>query len=82
MANPFLVKILHLEVLLRFPSHVLLRDILSLIIELLTAGQANFHLHQAALEINLQGHQGIALLGQLAIDLIDLILMKQKLSHP
>ncbi len=50
---------LRLKVSLRLALGILFRYRFALIIELLTAGQTDFHLDKASLEINLERHYGI-----------------------
>ena len=61
-----------------FPLHILLPDILALVIELLAPCQTDLDLDPAVLEIDLQGHQGIALGLDLAGQLEDLSLVQEQ----
>lgn len=74
-----------LKLQLKVPLHlsllVLLRDVLPLVVELLAPRQAHLDLHQASLKVDLQRHQRVALLRHLGLQLPDLHLVKQKLSH-
>ncbi len=62
-----LIQIFHLKVLFQLSSLILLCDVGTLVIELLSARQADLHLHQAPFEINLERHQGQALFLELSL---------------
>ena len=61
-----------------FPFHILLPDILALVIELFAPCQADLDLDPSVFEVDLQGHQGIALGLDLAGQLEDLSLVQEQ----
>src|SRR5437762_4681865 len=63
----------------RLPLDVLALDALALVVRLLAAGEADLDLDLAVLEIGLQGHDGVALLGGLAPELVDLAAVQEQL---
>ena len=67
-----LVQILYLEITLCLAAHVFLRNVLPLVVELLTFGKCNLHLHEASLQIYLHRNQRVALLCKLSRQLPDL----------
>lgn len=82
MAVRNLIQIPHFKFFFRLPAHIFFRDILPFVVELLAAGQADLHFHQAAFEINPQGHQRVSFFRDLPGDLIDLVPVHQKLLRP
>ena len=49
------------EIPLRLALHGLLLEVIALVVELLASGEADLYFDPAVLEVDLQGHQGIAL---------------------
>ena len=71
-----------LEAALDLPVGFGLRDGVPLIVELFTAAQPDLDLEAGALEVDLQGNQGIPLLGHQALELHDLLLMHKEAAIP
>ena len=78
MSLYFLSKIPYLKVSACFSLLILLSDILTLIVQLLTFGKSNLYLHQTSFEIYLQRYDRDTFFLRLSKKLIDLILMKQQ----
>ena len=77
------ISVLHanirlLKLLLELPSLCLLLHILTLIINLFTAAESHVELYEAALEIEAEGHKGIALLLDFSEQAVNFSSMEEK----
>ena len=69
-----------LKLFLELPSLCLLLHILTLIINLFTAAESHVELYEAALEIETEGHKGIALFLDFSEQAVNFSSMEEKLS--
>ena len=75
----FLIQIFYLEIPLCLSALIFFGNILTFVVKLFTSCQADLHLDQAVLEINLQRNQRVTFFLDLILQLADLIIMKQQL---